>query len=137
MTPKKFRIIELDRSQHMNYRKKAEEFYNSMLHAEKSGHWNAVGLNAVHCAISISDALLVKFRGIRSASNDHMVVVDIIKQNLDIEGIGSKLAALRRILSKKALIEYDSITFTKNNALEIMKQAERFFLWARQELQKS
>jgi len=134
MTPKKLKTVEIDRSRYLIYQKKAEEFYNAMLHSEKSGHWNAVGLNAVHCAISIADALLVEFSGIKSISNDHMVVVDIIRQNLSIKDINIKLSTFRRILVKKSLIEYDSIDFAKSDAMDIMKQAERFYLWARAEL---
>ena len=136
MTPKKHDVIVLDKSQYLNYQKKAEEFYKAMLQSEKSEYWNAVGLSAVHCAISIADALLVKFRGIRSIGKDHMVVVDIIKQSLNIKDINNKVTTLKRILAKKSLIEYDNAPFTKNDAQDIMKQAERFYLWARVELAK-
>jgi len=136
MTAKKIKIVEVDRSQYINYQKKAEEFYLSMLQAEKLAHWNAVGLNAVHCAISMADALLVKFSGTRSISSDHMVVVDLVKQNFNIKDIDNKLNALLRILAKKSLIEYDSVPFSKNDASDIAKQAERFYLWAREELLK-
>ena len=134
MTAKTLKTVAVDKSQYLNYMKKAEEFYKAMLYAEKSEYWNAVGLNAVHCAISISDALLVRFSGTRSISSDHMVVVDILKQNLNIKDIANKTKALQRILAKKSLIEYDSITFSKNDAMEISRQAERFYLWAREEL---
>lgn len=134
MTPKKSRIVAVEKSQYLNYLKKADEFYASMIQAEKSGHWNAVGLGAVHCAISITDALLVKFSGVRSIETDHMMVVNIIKQNLTLKGIDEKLSILRRILAKKSLVEYDSAVFTKNDAIDIMKQAERFYVWGREEL---
>ena len=81
-----------------------------MLYAEKSEYWNAVGLNAVHCAISISDALMVKYGGVRSIDSNHMVVIDIMRQKLDLQDIDSKLASLRRMLSKKSLIEYDNLS---------------------------
>jgi hypothetical protein len=134
LTSKRSKIVGVDRSAYVNYQKKAEEFYNSMLQAEKAGHWNAVGLNAVHCAISISDALLAKFSGVRSIGSDHMAVTDLIKQNLKIKGIDDKIGTLRRILAKKSLVEYDSVMFTKNDAMDIMKQAERFYLWGKGEL---
>jgi len=114
--------------------KKVEEFYKAMLHAEKEGYWNAVGLNAVHCAISIADALLVRYSGMRSIDADHMVALDLMKQNLKIDGVGDKLSAFRRILAKKSLIEYDNAVFSQHDAREILKQAERFYIWARQEL---
>lgn len=134
MTPKNFKIVDVDKSQYLNYLKKAEEFYASMIQAEKSEHWNAVGLNAVHCAISISDALLVKFSGVRSVETDHMLVVDIIKQNLKLKGIDEKLGTLRRILAKKSLVEYDNAIFTKSDAVDIIKKTDRLYHWGREEL---
>ena len=136
MTAKKYKIVEVDKTAFANYLKKAEEFYMAMLYAEKSGYWNAAGLNAVHCAISISDALLVKFSGIRSIDSDHKAVVEIMKQKLNLKEIDNKLSGLMRILSKKSLIEYDNTVFSKNDAVETMKQSERFYTWARQELLK-
>ena len=136
MTSKKYKIVQVDREHFVNYQRKAEEFYKAMLYAEKAEYWNAVGLNAVHCAISIADAMLVKFSGMRSASDDHMLAVDLMKQNLNLPDIRDKLNTLRRILAKKSLVEYDSITFSKNDAMDIMKQSERFYLWAREELLK-
>ena len=136
MTPKKHKVVEVDRSSYLNYLRKAEEFYKAMLYAEKSEYWNAVGLNAVHCAISVSDALMVKYGGVRSIDSDHMVVIDIMRQKLDLQDIDSKLASLRRMLSKKSLIEYDNTVFTKNDAADIMKQLERYYIWARGELLK-
>ena len=136
MTARKYKIVEVDKSAFANYLKKAEEFYMAMLYAEKSGYWNAAGLNAVHCAISISDALLVKFSGIRSIDSDHKAVVEIMKQKLNLKDIDNKLSGLMRVLSKKSLIEYDNTVFSKNDAVETMKQSERFYTWARQELLK-
>lgn len=136
MTPKKLRVTGVDKSQYLNYLKKADEFYRAMLHAEKDRHWNAIGLNAVHSAISACDALLVRFAGIKSAANDHMVVIDIMRQNVNIKDMHSRINALKRILAKKSLIEYDSILFTENDAMDIMKQSERFYLWVRGELLK-
>ncbi len=134
MTPRKSKIVDVDKSQYFNYLKKAEEFYFSMLQAEKSEHWNAAGLNAVHCAISTADALLVKFSGVRSIETDHMLVVDIIKQKLKLDGIDEKLSTLRRVLAKKSLIEYDNTVFGKRDALDIIKQVERLYLWGRTKL---
>lgn len=136
MTAKKYKIAEVDRSSYANYLQKAEEFYKSMVYAEKSEYWNAVGLNAVHCAISIADALLVKFGGLRSIDSDHMIVVDLMRQKLNLDDMDNKLASLRRILSKKSLVEYDNTVFSKNDATETMKQSERFYMWARGELLK-
>lgn len=39
--------------------KKATELYDSMMDAYRQGRWNATIINAVHCAISASDAYTV------------------------------------------------------------------------------
>lgn len=84
----------------------------------------------------MADALLMKFSGTRSISSDHMIVIDLIRQNLNIKDINNRLNALLRILAKKSLIEYDSVPFSRSDASDIAKQAERFYLWAREELLK-
>ncbi len=43
--------------------------------------YNAVGLNAVHCAISSADAMLVFYAGIRSAS-EHISVVELLMNSV-------------------------------------------------------
>ncbi len=136
MTAKKHKIIEVDKLLYSNYLRKAEEFYKAMLYAGQSEYWNAAGLNAVHCAISVSDALLVKYGGIHSVDSDHMAAVDIMRQKLNLKDIDAKLASFRRMLSKKSLIEYDNTIFTKNDAMDMMKQLERYYIWAREELLK-
>ena len=63
-------------------------------------------------------------------------LIDVEKQNLNLKDIDIKLASLRRILSRKTIVEYDNTVFSKNDAMETMKQSERFYLWAREELLK-
>jgi hypothetical protein len=66
MTPKKHKTRDVSRDHYKTYRKKAKEFLNSMEASLRVREWNAAGLNAVHCAISSADALLVYNAGIRS-----------------------------------------------------------------------
>jgi len=54
MSPKrKSKTRQTSESQYEIYLQKAKEFYQTMYSAEKSGNWNAVGLNGVHCVISL------------------------------------------------------------------------------------
>lgn len=130
MTPKKIKIRQIDKSEYVIYRRKAQEFYQTMFQAEKAGNWNAVGLNAVHCAISASDALLIKFAGRRSISDDHMVVIDLLSSSIKLPGVKEKASSLRRIIAEKNLIEYENRNFTRKNAQDIIKRTERFYRWA-------
>lgn len=56
MTAKKIETKAIERTEFRTYLKKASEFYDIMLQAKEREKWNAVGLNAVYCAISSSDA---------------------------------------------------------------------------------
>ncbi len=116
-------------SEYTVYWNKAEEFFDTMQHAYKSRMWTAVGLNAVHCAISSCDALLVKSQGIRSAGEDHMHALELLS-HAPVAGIENQVAIVRRIIAKKNIIAYENRAFRESDASDILKQAERFYRWA-------
>lgn len=121
----------VSQSDYAVYLKKAKEFYQTMYQAEKSENWNAVGLNGVHCVISLIDTLLVRHAGMRSSSDDHMAVVDLLTSAVakKIKEIAHKSQAARRVIAKKNLIEYENRDFKKSDALDMIKQVQRFYDW--------
>jgi len=129
MSAKKIKTKVIERSKYKTYLKKATEFYETMLKTKEMGKWNSVGLNAVHCAISSSDAMLVFYTGIRSISDDHLAVIDLLLTSIKLPDVKSKCETLRKILTKKSVIEYEDRDFTQNEALEILKLTERFYSW--------
>ena len=129
MSPKKIKTKTIERSEYKPYLKKAGEFYDIMHQAEKLKKWNAVGLNAVHCAISSSDAMLTFYAGIRSAGDGHLAVIDLLRTSVRLSDAKTKSETLRKILVKKNIIEYENRAFTQKEALEILKLAERFYTW--------
>jgi len=79
MIPSKhYKTKAINQADHDVYLKKAKEFYQTMYQAEKVENWNAVGLNGVHCVISLIDAILVRHAGIRSTGTDHMAVINLL-----------------------------------------------------------
>ncbi|HUW23421.1 MAG TPA: HEPN domain-containing protein [bacterium] len=129
MVAKKIKTKTIKRSAYRTYLKKASEFYDIMLQAKNRKKWNAVGLNAVHCAISSSDAMLVFYGGIRSTSDDHLAVIDLLSTSIKLPDGKPKCETLRKILVKKSIIEYENRDFTQKEALEILKLTERFYDW--------
>jgi hypothetical protein len=129
MAAKKIKTKVIERSEYKTYLKKASEFYDIMLQAKERGKWNAVGLNAVHCAISSSDAMLVFYAGIRSTSDNHLSVIALLSNSVRLPEVKSKCETLRKILVKKSIIEYENRDFTQKEALEILKLTERFYIW--------
>jgi hypothetical protein len=129
MAAKKIKTKVIERSEYKTYLKKASEFYDIMLQAKERGKWNAVGLNAVHCAISSSDAMLVFYAGIRSTSDNHLSAIDLLSNSVRLPEVKSKCETLRKILVKKSIIEYENREFSQKEALEIVKHTERFYIW--------
>lgn len=125
----------VNQSEYVVYWNKAEEFYETMQHAFKNRMWTAVGLNAVHCVISSCDALLVKSQGLRAAGDDHMQAVELLGRS-PIDGIEKQAATVRRIIAKKNVIAYENREFRESDASDIFKQAERFYKWAFEYLNK-
>jgi HEPN domain-containing protein len=129
MAPRAIRSRREERAAHTRYWAKAEEFLRSALDNVASRRWNAAALSAVHAGIAAADAVLVYERGLRSVSQRHEDVVDLLA------GPGSDrssaLAHLRRILARKNVVEYESRLFSRQEAEEIVQHAERFLSWAR------
>jgi hypothetical protein len=101
-----------------------------MHEALKKGDWDAAGLNAVHCAISSNDAVLVAISGIRSSSARHADAAELLESNVKAAGVKNATSQLKRLLAKKSLIEYEERMFKESEARGTVKNAERFLEWA-------
>jgi len=123
------RVRQVERKAAGQYLKKALEFFESMHQAVQAQRWNAVGLNAVHCAISACDAVLVFYTEQRSASPDHETAVHLLSSLTKVAEARQKADTLRRILHAKNLIEYEDRMVTAQEAAELVKLTERFYRW--------
>jgi len=103
-----------------------------MFQAEKAENWNAVGLNGVHCVISLIDALLVKYSGIRSVGASHMAAVELMNslEVSTLKELGQKVQLAKRVIAKKNLVEYEDRDFSKGEALALLSRVQRFHDWA-------
>lgn len=132
MAARRNRTRRVERAAATSYLKKAAEFFESMQQALQAGRWNAAGLNAVHCAISACDAVLVYYTEQRSASPDHEVAAYLLSALPKVPDAKQKADTLRRILQEKHVIEYEDRSFTQREAAELVKLTERFFRWAQE-----
>jgi hypothetical protein len=114
---------------------RSKQFYETIGISEKSGRWAAVGLNAVHCAISMNDALTVYFLLKRSISEDHRTAADLLSEITE-ESVGGHASNYKRILAKKNAVAYEGREFRESEAQEVAKQAERFYQWGLSKLPK-
>lgn len=133
MTAKKLKTVNVAKNDYKVFLGKANDFYEVMLNARETGKWTAVGLNAVHCAISCCDAMLTFHLGIRSSGEDHMQAVDLLlRLPPDVER--GEANTFKRIIVKKSIIAYECREFRQTEALEISKLAERFYRWTTSKL---
>jgi hypothetical protein len=133
MMTRRLKTTQVERSNYSIYLNKAKEFYETMIQVQKDRRWNAVGLNAVHCAISAADALLVFHLGQRSIDPDHHIVAELMT-NLNIPEIKNKSESLYKIINQKNLIAYEQRSFTEKEAGLIVKQTERFYNWVNSQI---
>ena len=120
----------VDKHKYRNYLIKADEFFDSMNDSFAKKKFNAVVLNAIHCAISSADALTVFYKGVRHAGDKHEDVVGILN-TLDLSEIKNKNRQLLNLLNIKNSAEYEEKLMTESNALNSIKNAERFYKWVK------
>lgn len=131
MNPKKVPTRGIDRRKYAVYLKKAQDFYRAMRRSMDEANWNSAGLEAVHCAISATDALLAHVGGIRSTSQDHSDAVQLLIATVGTPEAASNSKHFLRIIEMKNLIEYEARNFTQKEAEVIARHTERYFAWAR------
>ncbi len=120
-----------------NYLIKAEQFAESARDAYFKKNWNAVGLNAVHSAISSNDALTAYYGKVRSVSEKHAdsagLLLEVLKDDKESKNYSKHLSWL---INRKNLVEYESRLFYQREAGESLKHIERFLSWAKGKLPK-
>lgn len=126
----------VDKSKAAVFWSRSVQCATAMNTALEKGHWEAAGINAVHCAISAKDAILVALRGRRPASKDHRDAVKVLASQIKEEDAQKEAKRLGVIISMKSRVEYELKRFTEKEAHEIVLDAQRFFDWARKRLPK-
>ena len=122
------KIKQEEKSAVADYLKKAEDNYIQMLSALKNNNYNAVGTLALQCVISSADAICVHEKRIRSISQDHFDVCDLVG-SISLPEAKGKSKQLKRIIAKKNLIQYERRNIYTAEADEITKIATRFYQW--------
>ena len=134
MAPKKSKIRQEEKSAAGDYLKKAEDNRKAMLAALKDENFNAAGTLALQCAISSADAICVYEKGVRSISQDHFDVCDLVG-SITLPDAKEKANILKRIISKKNLIQYERRNIFQSEADEIVKASTRFYQWVEANIQ--
>ena len=128
MTARGIRIRQENKSAAKDYLKKATDNYEQMLTAFNALNWNAAATLAVQCAISSADAICVHEIGVRSVSQDHLDVCDLVA-SLPLEGAQEKARQSRKVIARKNLVQYECRSIQKPDADEMVKVTVRIYQW--------
>ena len=77
----------------------------------------------------MNDAITVYSLGQRNAGEDHATAAALLYK-VDFDGADAQSRNLARIIAKKTAIEYEERDFRQADALDILKQVDRFYQWA-------
>ena len=135
MAAREGKVREESKSAATDYLKKASDNYDQMLIAFHASNWNAAATLAVQCAISCADSLCVYEKGIRSISQDHLDVCDLVAK-LPIAEAAEKAKQLRKVIIRKNMVQYESRSVRKSDADEMVKVTTRFYQWVNEKLGK-
>lgn len=128
MIAKSMRTRKENRSLSKVYFEKARDNFEMMTSALKTKNYNAVGTLAVQTVISSADAVCVFEKGMRSVSQNHGDICDLVLQTR-LPDVKEKCSALKRVIAKKNVIQYEGRNVTVKDAGDLVKWTERFFLW--------
>ncbi len=135
MSARESKIREEDKSASSDYLKKAADNYDQMLAAFHSANWNAAATLAVQCAISSADAICVYEKGVRSVSQDHRDVCDLVSK-LSLEGAEEKAKQLRKVIARKNMVQYECRSVYKSDADDMVKVTARVYQWVQEKMGK-
>ena len=133
MVAREKKVREEARSAAGDYLKKATDNYDQMLTAYHAENWNAAATLALQCAISAADAICVHDKGIRSISQDHLDVCDLVSQ-LPREDADGRAKQLRKVISRKNMVQYESRNVNRSDADDMVKVTVRIYQWVRESL---
>lgn len=133
MPARERKVREENKSAAGEYLKKAADNYDQMLAAYHAGNWNAAATLAVQCAISSADAICVQEKGVRSVSQDHLDVCDLVLK-LTIAGADEKAKQLRKIIARKNMVQYECRSVHKADADEMVKVTTRVYQWVSEKM---
>ncbi|MEO7804551.1 MAG: HEPN domain-containing protein [Actinomycetota bacterium] len=130
------KTVKRPRSEALLYLAKAKQFRAEAISAIETIRNDAAMLNAVHAAISATDAVCVALAGRRSSDPDHQRAADLLQE---IGGKSSDITRnvkqLRMLLAKKSVVEYESRRASTKEATEAVNRANRFVDWVDQTIQ--
>lgn len=120
------------------YFEKAAQFIEQARSGLEANRNDAALLDAIHAAISGTDAVTVALAGIRSTDPDHQRAADLLEEVAASDPEGrQRVRQLRALLARKNAVEYESRKASTKDARDGVERADRILDWARDVLAKA
>ena len=120
------------------YLEKAVQFIEQARSGLDADRNDAALLDAIHAAISATDAATIALAGIRSTDPDHQRAGDLLDEVAAADPEGRQRARqLRALLARKNAVEYESRKASAKDARDGVERADRIVDWAKDVLAKA
>lgn len=118
------------REKYSVFEDRALQYYDSMHEAFENGRYEVCASNAVHCTICVVDAMCVLKLGKRSAGQNHVEVISLLKEvNLSDEQEKTRICnCLYELLQLKTPVEYGDKKTSKAVAEKAMHLCKKIYL---------
>jgi HEPN domain-containing protein len=134
----KGKTTQVRRAEAQLYLDKAVQFIEQARSGLDADRNDAALLDAIHAAISGTDAATVALAGVRSTDPDHQRAADLLEE---VAGSGpegrERARQLRTLLARKNTVEYESRKASVKDARDGVERAGRIVDWAKEVLAKA
>jgi len=120
------------------YLDKAIQFIEQARAGLEAGRNDAALLNAIHAAISGTDAATIALAGVRSTDPDHQRGADLLEEVVASAPEGRERARqVRALLARKNTVEYESRKASVKEARDGVERAGRIVDWSNEVVEKA
>ncbi len=118
---------------------KSDDFLNVSKNFEEAAkisyeleYYNAAGVLFVHAAIALADTITIKYGGVKSRSENHLEVINLIREKIqDDQRRNKALNHLEALIAHKSVVSYSGDIYHKSDIDKMIKYYERFVNWAK------
>jgi HEPN domain-containing protein len=120
------------------YLDKAVQFIEQARAGLDAARNDAALLDAIHAAISGTDAVTIALAGVRSTDPDHQRAADLLEEVVaSAPESRGRARQLRALLARKNTVEYESRKASMKDARDGVERAGRLVDWAKEILEKA
>ena len=120
------------------YLHKSVQFIEQAHSGLDTQRYDAALLDAIHAAISGTDAVTIALAGIRSTDPDHQRAADLLEEVAASDAEAHQRARqLRALLARKNAVEYESRRASPRDARVGVERAGRIVDWAKEVVAKA